>query len=512
MRVKNSILNFASSYAFYIIIGIVEFFKVRLFLQYLGEDIMSLHQLYLNVFSYLSIAEAGLGSGLIYRLYRLLINKEYSKINQIISGTQFMFRRVGIIIVGLGFATSFIMPFFIKDNPFNMLYLNITFMLFIIKNVIDYFMFVPRFIVQADQRMYKLNTTIYIFRLIEVCTEIGIICSGLNYIYVLLPSLLIRFLQNLCVNYKTTKLYSWFHITKEKDLSVRSDLKSLFVHRIANLVFNNIDIVLLSSFVGAAAVTAYSVYNYIVKYSNDTMAHLFHSMKDGLGNIINCERPDKVRIIMDEIETIFSYLAVIMVVVFYFVLNEFVTVWVGSQYVVDLLTLILFLLTVYSSIVIRTSTMFRTTMGLYRETQRMAIIEAIINLGLSLLLVRRLGIAGVLMGTVIARFSTNLWYLPYLVHKKLFGRYIPLQQIYHFKNILICIGLIAVLGQLRPKLLYLLPITSLWTWSLYALVVGVSVLTLVTGLFALFYKPFRPVLHKVKKGIISLFSLRSTGV
>ena len=45
---------------------------------------------------------------------------------------------------------------------------------------------------------------------------------------------------------------------------------------------------------------------------------------------------------------------------------------------------------------------------------------AVINIVVSIYLVKRIGIAGVILGTIISRVSTQVWYDPYLVFKYVF--------------------------------------------------------------------------------------------
>lgn len=162
MRTKKGVLNFISSYVFYFILAILGFIKVKVFISVLGENLYALNQLYISLFSYLSLAEAGIGVAFTYRLYKMLSEKNYNGINAIYSGTKEILKNIGIFMIFVAIILAFFVPLFIKDNTFPNYYILITFLIFVIKNVIDYFMYVPRLIVQADQNMYKINSHIYI--------------------------------------------------------------------------------------------------------------------------------------------------------------------------------------------------------------------------------------------------------------------------------------------------------------------------------------------------------------
>jgi hypothetical protein len=63
---------------------------------------------------------------------------------------------------------------------------------------------------------------------------------------------------------------------------------------------------------------------------------------------------------------------------------------------------------------------YRDTTGLFRVGQYRPLISALLNLIISLLLARPLGIAGVLLGTVISRAMVFFWFDPYVIFKHIF--------------------------------------------------------------------------------------------
>ena len=161
MKSKNSIMNFLSSYLIYFILVLLGIYKVRIFLDHLGQNLYALNQLYLNLYSYLAIAEGGISMALIYRLYPKLAEKKYDEINELYSGTKVIYRNIGFFIILAGFGLSFLIPYILKDNTIAPFYITLTFMLFVFRSALDYFVVVPRLIIQADQKMYRINLMIF---------------------------------------------------------------------------------------------------------------------------------------------------------------------------------------------------------------------------------------------------------------------------------------------------------------------------------------------------------------
>ena len=483
MRTKRSIFNFLTSYIPYMILVVLGFIKIKVFINNLGQDIFALNQLYINIFSYLSLAEAGIGVAFIYRLYKPLAEKQYNVINSVYSGTKILFKKIGIVVIIVGFILSFGVPLLIKNNPFNNLFIQISFMLFIGKNVLDYFMFVPRFVIQADQKLYKINLLINLYRIFEVIVEIVLLCLGVNYLIILIPSIFIRYIQNLLVNRKVLKLYPWLIDVEDRDYSPKDDIKHMLAHKFVSLISNNIDIVILSTFMGSQIVTAYSAYHYFTKYAMDTVNQIFNSMKDGLGNVVHTEKREKIKEVINEIFIMFSFMGSLITIVFYFILNEFVSIWVGSEYIVTKFALILLLINLYYHITIRSITIIRTTMGLFKETKVMAMVEALINLILSLILVHSMGLEGVLLATVIAFLLTNFWYYPYLIYKKLFNEGIFNYLLKISFNVAIIFLMIYIGTYIYPITSVTLFTSKLINWFISSLIFGILLTFLLSIIF-----------------------------
>ena len=92
MRTKRSLYNFITSYIPYAILILLGFVKIKVFINILGQDLYALNQLYTNIFSYLTLAEARVGVAFIFRLYKLLAHEKHEEINAIYSGTKILFK------------------------------------------------------------------------------------------------------------------------------------------------------------------------------------------------------------------------------------------------------------------------------------------------------------------------------------------------------------------------------------------------------------------------------------
>ena len=101
MRISNSIKNLLTTIIPYLIIGLLGFVRVRIFVEYLGEDISSINQLFYNVLAYLSLAESGIGVFIVQKYYKCLLDDDKKKINALYSTSKIYFSSLFYLIIRL---------------------------------------------------------------------------------------------------------------------------------------------------------------------------------------------------------------------------------------------------------------------------------------------------------------------------------------------------------------------------------------------------------------------------
>ena len=102
-------------------------------------------------------------------------------------------------------------------------------------------------------------------------------------------------------------------------------------------------------------------------------------------------------------------------------LNPFIKIWVGEQYLLPISAVIAIVLHFYICGIQFAGYTYRVTMGLFIKGKKAPIYAAIINIVLSITLAYKMGLTGILLATSVARLLTTTWYDPYIVHKNEFG-------------------------------------------------------------------------------------------
>ena len=157
MRTKKSFLNLITDLFPLIIISILGIFKSKLFIDILGDKTLGLYQLYSQIMVYVALVDGGLSSALIYALYKPNSSENDKKFKEIIAAGYKVFALIGMIIFGIAFVVSPFVHFLIKDSAFSNNFIMLTFLIFSLSNVIEYFFVPQRSILEVKEKKYIVN-------------------------------------------------------------------------------------------------------------------------------------------------------------------------------------------------------------------------------------------------------------------------------------------------------------------------------------------------------------------
>lgn len=448
MRTQNSVKNIVTTVLPFLIIGVLGFVKVKVFVAFLQDDLYSLNQLFYQIFSYLSLAEAGFGLFVIQKYYKLLASNNKDEIKKTFANSLAFFKVIGLTIIIASVCLSFFVHFLTKANIAQP-YMQLIFMLFIIKNSADYFMMAPRFLIAADQKMFKINLFINLFKILEIVFEIALVYLGVDYLVVLVPGIVIRIIANVLVNRIIYKEYPYIKNIKPKlDIGKLKGIEHILVQRLVGIFHSNTDIILISSLINPMSVVSYASYTYITKFIFDITYMAASAVNASFAHVINNSKR-AVKKVFNDLETVFILEASVVFIVIYSLLNSVIKLWVGDKYLFSDLSLWLLLLILYLQIVMRPLYMTVDSEGFFKETKKIMIAEAVINLVVSVGMIGRFGLAGVLIGTLVSILMTSFWYLPKFIYRKMFN-----QSAFEF-FIKVCVNLIlTVVGAIGLRLFF----------------------------------------------------------
>lgn len=489
MRTNNSLKNLITTIIPFAVVGLLGFIRVKFFVSYLGEDITSINQLFYNILAYLSIAEGGIGLFIIQKYYKCLIDNDEKRINELFSTSKIYFRRVAYVMLGIGFIISFFLPLFTKAS-LSSTYLQLVFMLFLLKNVVDYFMYAPRLIIEADQKLYKINIWINLIRILEIIAEIILVYLGFDYLVVLIPGIFIRIIINIIINNKIYKLYPWIEDKKIYNKSEIKGMKNLINQKISGLIYSNTDILVISTFLEPVSVIVYSSYNYVTKYLYDIGYMIAQAISSSMGNVLHKEKVNDQFNIFEEVNILFYFIASLFTSLFLILINPFINLWMGEKYYMSRVGIYLIAAIMFFNIARRTILMTKDNLGLFKETKNVILLEAILNLLFSIILINFIGLSGVLLATVLSTMITSFWYIPYFIYKNYFKRNFFTYYFEYLISLVVCYII---------SFFFKMPVVdNYFIWLVWAIIYGIIVLILLFIVYYLLFSSFRRLCGKGK--------------
>lgn len=437
-RSRKVIKNLLSEVLPQVVIIVLGLFRSKYYLDYLGENTVGLVNLFSQIIGYLSLVEGGIGQAVIYRLYHPTFKKDFNKVSEIGNGTRKIFKRIIIIILSLAVFVGFIIPFLIKDNQFDLSYIVINFVLYVISEIILYTTVFERSIYVATERSYKVNRIIKTSLIVKHICEIllAIVIHNISIIFTCL--ILISLLENIIIKKISKKDYPEIPVTKKEDMSVLKDVKHLMVHKVAGLVATNIDIILISKYIGLGKVLIYSTYLLYVNSIMSFTTKISRAMVGTIGNIL-LEDKNKAYQTFVKFNGLCFFMGLMIAGPFNMFINNFISIFYSGKVATSIVTSTLFTAVLVYNVIRIPLLTYTEGAGLFKETKICPIIESVANLALSIVLIRFYGINGCLIGTIVSLIVSEYLIKPAILYKRLFKESVKNYYLMNIKFVILLI-------------------------------------------------------------------------
>ncbi len=251
---------------------------------------------------------------------------------------------------------------------------------------------------------------------------------------------------------------------------------SVFLYKVSSLLLNATDNILISVLVSTVAVGLYSNYLMLQSRLSGFISLLFTSLTASVGNLIVKEGVQR-RYEIFQCEQTVSFLICAVAVPCYVVLSgDFMSVWLGEEYMLPGLTVYAMGLNLYLGCVLQPLWSYREATGLYAQTKWVMTVCAVFNIVLSIVLGMWLGTAGILFASSVSRLATYVWYEPRMLFRKYFNENVKLYFRQMIRNVILTAGLTICLERIGAGFL-----AASWSmWFVKAILTGGSCL-LVSG-------------------------------
>lgn len=458
---------------------VLKFITQTVFIRILGREFLGLNGLFTNILSVLSFAELGVGTSIVFSLYRPLAEKNYKQVAALMNLFKKAYTFIGITVGVLGCVLIPFLHILIKNfDELNGVY--IYFLLYLANSVISYFFTYKRSLLIADQHEYVSMLNTFFFTIFQVALQVIFLFMNHSYRTYLWIAIICTFLSNLTISYQVNRKYPYLNEMKNEQVSLEvkksigANVIGMIGSRIGSIVVRSTDNLLLSAFMGISIVGIYSNYLLIVNSVSGVLNKLVSSVTASIGNLIIEKNNERSYQVYKEHFMINLFVVSFSTGCLLVSLNPFIRVWAGKSYVLVSSIVFVIVLNYFIDQLRQTNITFISAFGFFVPNGKKSVIEAVINFILSLTLLRvfNLGIEGVLLGTVITNMILNSWWEPLLLFRKGFNnpkQFLGFYLKFYFGNSLLMILLLAIVSSLIMYFNKLVVLPSLLTAVLNSL-------------------------------------------
>lgn len=455
-RVKKTTYNVVMGFMNQFITLILSFVSRSVFIHTLGEEYLGLNSVFADVLNLLSLADLGFGTAMAYSFYQPLADGNKEHLSGLICFYKRLYAVIAIVVSCVGVA---LIPFldFIVNTERDIPHLEIYYVLALAGVVSSYLFVYKTTILTADQRGYEISKVTIWTNIVKSLLQIICLYITHNYILYLIINVATQFINNALASKKAEKLYPYINdkveLDKAEHKSIWNNMKSVFVYKLSGTLFNATDNLLISVIIGTAMVGLYSNYLMVSQKLLLIMQIIFSAVTAGIGNVVAKENEKKRYEVFEASQSVSFIFCGIITSVFCVMANDLVTVWLGEAYKITFDTVCAITLNTYLACVLQPLWSYRDATGLYLKTKYIMLAGALLNIVLSIILGKAIGLSGIIFASALARLCTYFWYEPKLLFKEYFGRS---PRSYYFsllKNFCVVVLCIAVLLKLTQGIM-----------------------------------------------------------
>lgn len=425
-RTKNALRNSVVGVISQVLTLVFSFVNRTIFIHFLGSDYLGFNGLFSNILSLLSIAELGIGSAIVYSMYKPLADQDKEKIKALVNLYKKCYVTIGVVITIIGLL---LIPFFdilIKNPPDIGENIVLIYILFLLSNVNSYFFYYKIVVINTDQKGYIISLYTQIFKWIQVILQIVILIISKNYILYLVVQVLCAIGTNFALYLKANKMYPFLKekniikLDKKESSEIKNNIKSMVTYSLSPAIIGGTDNIIISAVIGLAAVGLYSNYYLIISSLNLFLTQIHSAIRASIGNLNAIGNNQQKKEILYKLLYIDFIIYGICGILLMTLMNDFIKIWIGEEYLLSNLTLFSLVLFFYIDGMYFVCCSYRTTAGLFAHAKSAPFFEAVLNIVLSIFLGKLIGLPGVFFATSLSKILVFCWLDPYLIYKYIF--------------------------------------------------------------------------------------------
>lgn len=427
-RTKNATRNIAWGMIEKTVNIVLPFVARTVFIYILGSEYLGLNSLFTSILSVLSLTELGVGSALVFSMYKPIAEDDSDTICALMNLYRRVYRIIGTIITVVGLSITPFITYFIKDKAYpSDINIYVLYLMYLFNTTISYFLFSYKTsLLRAHQRGDVTSKITTGLTFVQQILQIILIAIFKNYYaYVIIQPIFVV-IANLINAYKVNQMYPQYkcygEISKELKDDIKKKIVGLLSYKIYGVIFASVDTIVISRYLGLTQLAIYQNYYYVLNAIVGFVGVFTTSLVAGIGNSMATETVDKNYNDFKKIVFLNGWIISFCSISLMCLYQPFMMLWVGEKLMFPFPTMVLVVLYFYIPRVTTMSYVYREAAGLWWEDRLRPIVATVVNLVLNIALVQVIGMNGVILSTLFCSVFINIPWGTHILFKNYFKR------------------------------------------------------------------------------------------
>lgn len=403
---------------------IIGFVSRTVFIQSLGSAYLGVNALMMNVIGVLSFVELGIGAAMSYSLYKPIAERDVEKVRALAAFYRVTYRVIALLVTIIGLA---ILPFIpsLAQGSDALGDLRVYYIMFLASNVMSYFAVYKTSIANAEQRNYIATNIHTVFSALTQLTQIAVLLLWSDYLLFLVIMLVGRVIEQLYLNYYLSRRYKEYlqpptaRLDSAELQPIKNNIKALVWHKIGDISVNQTDSIIIAAFINVTTLGIISNYNLIINTASLLLGVAMTAALGSFGNAIATSSPESVYRNYKIYRFAAFWLYGLTTIGMYTLITPLITVWLGGDLVISQTVVLLILINFYMLGHRIAITTVKSAAGIWAPDKYLPLVQAVVNLVLSVVLVQFIGLIGVFAGTVLQGMLATI-IRPLIVYPRVF--------------------------------------------------------------------------------------------
>lgn len=415
MKNKITLLNIIAAISVQLASIISGLIVPRIILSCFGSNVNGLVASISQFLIYIALVEGGITGVISANLYKPLIENDNEKLSAILVTARAFFRKIGYIFIAYSAILGLVYPRFV-DTGFSNAYVFVLTMILSGTLLLQYlFSLTYTTLLNADKKVYIVSFTSAAVTLANI---------GLIYLVsILYPDIILLRVACVCLDIFKPVIFG-FYIRKHyqinwkqgKDNSLIKERWNGFAINLAAYIHTSTDIAILTIFSDLRTVSVYNVYALVISKVNNLIQSVASGINPTLGQAYARKNLQELHEKLDLYEYVIFFLVGFLFTMTGLLITPFVMIYThginDANYFQPVFgALLVFAEALYLLKMPHVSLAYSANK--FKEITVPAYIEASINLCVSILLVRKIGLTGVAVGTVLGMLYRMIFHVYY---------------------------------------------------------------------------------------------------